>query len=84
MPKSNYIGNAKVDIDLDEARQIIRKTIILAEAERNISRAQTIKMSGMSQANFYKAWNDPSLFRIGQLIRIYDFLKVPEPERRFA
>lgn len=84
MPKSNYIGNAKVDTDLDEARQIIRKTIILAEAERNISRAQTIKMSGMSQANFYKAWNDPSLFRIGQLIRIYDFLKVPEPERRFA
>lgn len=62
----------------------IRGKIAKAETERNVSRSQTIKMSGMSQANFYKAWNDPSLFRVGQLIRIYDFLRVPEPERRFA
>lgn len=84
MPKSNYIGTAQVDADLDEIRQIIRVTIIKAEAERNVSRSQTVRMSGMSQANFYKAWSDPSLFRVGQLIRIYDYLKVPEPERRFT
>ena len=81
MPKSNL---CKIDNDLDEIRRMIRLTIITAEADRNISRLQTIKMSGMSQASFYKAWNDPSLFRVGQLIRIYDFLRVPEPERRFA
>ena len=84
MPKCMYIGNAKLDADLEEVRQVIRVTIVKAETERNVSRSQTIRMSGMSQASFYKAWNDPSLFRIGQLIRIYDFLKVPEPERRFA
>ena len=84
MPRSNLIGNTKTDIELDQIRKIIRVIIVKAETERNVSRAQTIKMSGMSSANFYKAWNDPSLFRIGQLVRIYDFLKVPEPERRFA
>ena len=84
MPKCNYIGNAKLNADLEDAKRSIRGAIAKAETEHNISRSQTIKMSGMSQANFYKAWNDPSLFRIGQLIRIYDFLKVPEPERRFA
>lgn len=84
MAKSNYIGNSKTDADIRQIGQIIRVAIVKAETERNISRSLTIKMSGMSSANFYKAWNDPSLFRIGQLIRIYDFLKVPEPERRFA
>ena len=84
MPKSLFIGNSRIDADLDQVSKNIRVTIIKAETERNVSRAQTIRMSGMSQANFYKAWNDPSLFRIGQLVRIYDFLKVPEPERRFA
>ena len=84
MAKSYFIGNSKTDADIKQISQIIRVTIVKAETERNISRSLTIKMSGMSPANFYKAWNDPSLFRIGQLIRIYDFLKVPEPERRFA
>lgn len=84
MAKSNYIGNSKADDDIRQISQIIRGTIGKAEAERNTARSLTIKMSGMSSANFYKAWNDPSLFRIGQLIRIYDFLKVPEPERRFV
>jgi hypothetical protein len=84
MPKTNFIGNTKTDIELDQISQTIRVTIVKAETERNVSRAQTIRMSGMSPANFYKAWKDPTLFRIGQLIRIYEFLKVPEPERRFA
>ena len=84
MPKSNFIGNTGVKNALDHISNDIRVTIVKAETERNISRSLTIKMSGMSPANFYKAWNDPQLFRIGQLVRIYDFLKVPEPERRFA
>lgn len=84
MAKSNFIGNSKTDEDIRQIGQNIRVTIVKAETERNISRSLTIKMSGMSSANFYKAWNDPQLFRIGQLVRIYDFLKVPEPERRFA
>lgn len=84
MAKSNFIGNSKTDEDIRQIGQFIRVAIVKAETERNISRSLTIKMSGMSSANFYKAWNDPSLFRIGQLVRIYDFLKVPEPERRFA
>lgn len=84
MPKQTLIGNTKIEADLDKAGQIIRVTIVKAETERNVSRSQTIDHSGMSPANFYKAWNDPSLFRVGQLIRIYDYLKVPEPERRFT
>lgn len=80
MPRTTFIDRGNED----QVAKLIRGTIAKAETERNVSRAQTIEKSGMSQASFYKAWNDPSLFRIGQLIRIYDFLKVPEPERRFA
>ena len=84
MPRTTFIGNSKVDVDLDQAAKVIHGTIAKGEAEYKVSRSQTIESSGMSAASFYKAWNDPSLFRVGQLIRIYDFLKVPEPERRFA
>ncbi len=78
MPRTTFIdrGNNKVIKD-------IPPTISKYKTDRHVSIAQVIEKSGMSQANFYKAWNDPSLFRIGQLIRIYDFLKVPEAERRF-
>ena len=84
MPRSNLIGNSKYDIALDQIRQAIHVTIVKAETEHNISRAQTIEMSGMSSAGFYKAWRDPSLFRVGQLFRVYEFLRVPEEERRYT
>ena len=83
MPKIT-IGKDRIDEQIDATSKQIRVAIVTAETMRNVSRAETIKRSGMSSANFYKAWKDPSLFRIGQLIRIYDFLKVPEPERRFT
>lgn len=83
MPKTT-LGRDPVELQIDETGKQIRVAIVTAETMRSISRAETIRRSGMSQANFYKAWKDPSLFRIGQLIRIYDFLKVPEPERRFT
>lgn len=84
MPKSNLIGKGRFECQIDEIGQQIRVVIVTAETTRNISRAETIRRSGMSQTNFYKAWKDPALFRIGQLVQIYDFLKVPEPERRFV
>ena len=83
MPKTT-LGKDRIELQIDETGKQIRVAIVTAETMRSISRAETIKQSGMSQANFYKAWKDPSLFRIGQLIRIYDFLKVPELERRFT
>lgn len=83
MPKTQ-LGKDRIEMQIDETGKQIRVAIVTAETMRSISRAETIRRSGMSQANFYKAWKDPSLFRIGQLIRIYDFLKVPEPERRFT
>ena len=80
----NAIWKDQVDLQIDTAGKQIRIIIASHETKWDILRSETIRHSGMSQANFYKAWKDPSLFRIGQLIRIYDFLKVPEPERRFT
>lgn len=83
MPKS-ILGKDRIDVKMDEVAQAIRVTIVTWETMQGKSRAETIRHSEMSQANFYKAWKDPSLFRVGQLIRVYEFLKVPEPERRFT
>ncbi len=83
MPKS-ILGRDRIDVKMDEVAQAIHVTIVTWETMQGKSRAETIRHSGMSQANFYKAWKDPSLFRVGQLIRVYEFLKVPEPERRFT
>ena len=80
MAKTNLCKEAA----LDALRVQIKGMIAKNEAERNIPRAETIKHSGMSPHNFYKAWNDPSLFRVWQLVRIYDYLKVPEAERRYS
>ena len=79
---------AKVSFDrdkkLDALRAEIRNQIGGREAEFNIPRAKTIKHSGMSPTSFYKCWSDPSLFRVWQLVRIYDYLRIPEAERRFS
>ena len=83
MPKTT-LGKDQIDLKIDAVKKQIQMLIILHELKCNVARLDTIKHSGMSQANFYKAWRDPSLFRVGQLIRIYDFLKGPEPERRFT
>ena len=83
MPRIN-LGKDSFDARLDETAQKIRVAIVTAETMRSVPRSETIKRSGMSAANFYKAWNRPELFRVGQLIRIYDYLKVPESERRFT
>lgn len=80
MARSNLIGNNRID----EISIQIKLAIVKAETGRDIPRAETIKHSTMSPANFYKAWRDPSLFRIGQLVSIYDYLKVPDEERRFT
>ena len=71
-----------VDQRLNALKAEINRVIAGNEAWQNIPRSETIKHSGMSPSAFYKAWNDPSLFRVGQLLRIYDFLRVPEAERR--
>lgn len=84
MPNSNLVGNAKLEAEKNELRLFIKGRIAEAEAKQNKPRSQTIMMSGMSPASFYKSWNDPLLFRVGQLIRIYDYLKIPESERRYT
>ena len=81
MPKVT-IGKDWIDTQIDEIGKQIRITIVSGEEARDRSRSETIKHSGMSPASFYTAWKDPSLFRVGQLIRIYDFLKIPDEERR--
>lgn len=83
MPRSNLL-KGHIDMLIERTGTQIRVTIVTAEALRNVPRSETIRHSGMSQASFYKAWKDPSLFRVGQLVSIYDFLKIPEEERRFA
>lgn len=62
----------------------IRLNIVTNEERRHVSRAQTIKASGMSQSAFYLAWKNPELFRIGNLHDVYEFLRVPEEERRYT
>lgn len=83
MAKSNFINNSRTDQAMANARRYIRGIIGKYKAEQNITTEQIIKASGMSRAAFYNCFKDPSLFRVGQLILIYDSLKVPEPERRF-
>ncbi len=80
MPKSILCTDSK----LDSIKSDIRVAITTAETRRNVSRAMTIKNSGMSASNFYKAWNDPELFRIRDLHSIYEYLKIPDQERRFV
>lgn len=82
MPKSTFVKDP-VDDHVNEIGKQIRLEIVTSETKRNITRAETIRHSGMSQASFYTAWRDPALFRVGQLIRIYEYLKVPEEKRRF-
>lgn len=83
MPKVT-IGIDRIEAQREKASQEIRLAIVTGETMRGCSRSETIRHSGMSQASFYKAWKDPSLFRIGQLIAIYEYLRIPETERRFA
>lgn len=83
MPKVNFLTDP-IDDQINRIGDQIRPLIAAAEAQRHIPRSKTITHSGMSPASFYKAWKDPSLFRIGQLIRIYDFLKIPEEVRFFG
>lgn len=51
--------------------------VAAAEIRRNVSRADTIKASGLSRSAFYSAWNKPRLFRLDQYMRICDFLRIP-------
>lgn len=83
MPKVT-IGRDRIDEQKEQTSQTIRLAIVTGETMRGCSRSETIRHSGMSQANFYKAWKDPSLFRVGQLIAIYEYLRIPETERRFT
>ena len=73
MAKSNLF-----DIGID-----IKGIIAKAEARKNIPRSSTVEHSGMSSSNFYKAWHSPELFRIRDLYAIYEYLHVPEEERRY-
>ena len=72
------------DERLNALKVAIKTSIVSGEIGSNIPRMKTIELSGMSQANFYKAMQDPSLFRIGQLYAIYEGLHVPEAERRYV
>lgn len=78
MPRSNFVRQS--DLKADE----FRAGIVYAETMQKVPRSETIRHSGMSQGNFYKCWKDPALFRVGQLMQIYDFLKIPQSERRFG
>ena len=84
MPKCTLIGNTELDTDLAKFGEYFKGLILIYEMKRHVSRLQTIQSSEMSQGAFYKCWKDPSLFRAGQLIKIFDFLRIPENERRFG
>ena len=51
--------------------------VAAAEIRRNVSRADTIKASGLSHSAFYTAWKNPRLFRLDQYMSICDFLRIP-------
>ena len=74
-----YIKNVKA-----ESLQEISITILSAEIRNHIPRTETIKASGLSKSGFYDALKHPEKFRIGCLYDIYDYLRVPEEERRFV
>jgi len=84
MARSYLLEESRLQSEIDKTAAEIRLAIVTAEERKRISRAQTIKHSGMSNGSFYNAWSRPELFRVGQLIKIYDFLKVPQEERRFT
>ena len=71
------------DGKLEELHDDIRTAIVTAETRNHIPRSRIVELSGLSVSTFYKCWNDPSLFRIGQLYAIYEGLHVPEAERRY-
>lgn len=77
-------GYCYKDERLEALKLDIKTAIVTGEIRSNIPRMRTIEISGMSQASFYAAFHDPSLFRVGQLHRIYEGLRVPEAERRYA
>lgn len=81
MPKCNLSNRQSRYTKLSEN---IRVIIVTNEERRHVSRAQTIKASGMSQSAFYLAWKQPELFRVGNLHDVYEFLRVPEEERRYV
>ncbi len=80
MAKTNLCKDAA----LDALRAEIRGQIAEHEAKYNKPRSETVKHSCMSPSSFYKCWADPGLFRVWQLVRIYNYLKVPEAERRYS
>lgn len=71
------------DDRLETLHTAIRTAIVSAETRNRIPRSRTVELSGVSVSTFYKAWNTPSLFRVGQLYSIYEGLNVPESERRY-
>ena len=78
---SNYLSK---DVKLSSLKEEIRIAIITGEERQHVSRSDTIRASRMSQASFYNAFREPELFRVGQLHRVYEFLKVPEEVRRYG
>ena len=82
MAKSFLLEESRLEAMEAEVGQDIKGKIAKREAELDKPRSQTIEHSGMSAGAFYAAWKDPAKFRVGQLLRIYDFLRIPESERR--
>lgn len=72
------------DDKLEKISTDIKITIQAAEIRNHVQRSETIKLSGMSSTAFYKAWNNPELFRIRQLYDIYEGLRVPAEARRYV
>ncbi len=72
------------DEKLESLTTEIKSAIAMYETRNHVQRSETIKLSGMSSTAFYKAWNNPELFRIRQLYDIYEGLRVPAEARRYV
>lgn len=74
MPK---IRISREDEQRKDFETAFKSRVAAAEIRRNVSRADTIKASGLSQSAFYNAWKKPRLFRLEQYMSICDFLRIP-------
>lgn len=72
------------DKKLEQLQDDIRTAIVIGETQHHIPRSRTIEASGVSVATFYKCWKEPEQFRVGQLHRIYETLRIPEEARRYG
>lgn len=62
----------------DQFRALVRKYMEI----RHCKRLEDLRQhTTLSTATFSKYWNNPQLFPLGEVVNIFNFLKIPYEER---